>query len=133
MKLSALICMALVVAMGCEESPAALDERPTPTLTKEERKDRFKERQDEAVGYSNPNTGYSADYTLDVEYTSDGEVDRINFPNSGWEDDFTHQENNGDGTITVTDEDGREWTVPAMDDPDADTIDPDEEEPSEDE
>lgn len=63
------------------------------------------------VGYYNPKTGHSADYTLDIERDSDGTVDRITFPNGGWEDDFVSQEDNGDGTVTVTDEDGREFTV----------------------
>jgi hypothetical protein len=65
----------------------------------------------EHVGYYNPNTGYSSDYTLDVDRDSDGEVERINFPNGGYEDDIVDQEDNGDGKVTVTDEDGREFTV----------------------
>lgn len=60
----------------------------------------------------NPKTGYSADYTLDVEYRSDGSVDRVMFPNGGWEDDFCSEEGNGDGTVTLTTEEGREFTVP---------------------
>jgi hypothetical protein len=46
-------------------------------------------------------------------YNSDGTVDKIKFPNGGWEDDFVSQKVNGDGTVTVTDEDGREFTVPS--------------------
>lgn len=67
---------------------------------------------DSDVGYYNPSTGYGADYTLDVDRDSDGEVERINFPNGGWEDDFVSKDDNGDGTSTLTDEDGREFTVP---------------------
>jgi hypothetical protein len=67
------------------------------------------------VGYENPNTGYSSEYVLDVEYSSDGTVERITFDNGGWEDDFVSQVDNDDGTVTVIDEDGREFTVKAMD------------------
>jgi hypothetical protein len=66
------------------------------------------------VGYENPNTGYSSEYVLDVEYSSDGTVERITFENGGWEDDFVSQVDNGDGTVTVIDEDGREFTVDAL-------------------
>ncbi|MBU6122049.1 hypothetical protein [Hymenobacter siberiensis] len=31
------------------------------------------------VHYSNPNTGTQSDYTLDVDYDSNGDVERINF------------------------------------------------------
>src|SRR5437868_778071 len=72
-----------------------LTKRSVYGLTKEERRERFESRQDEGVGYYNPKTGYSADYTLDVEYTPDGEVERINFPNGGWIDDFDSQEEHG--------------------------------------
>lgn len=72
----------------------------------------------EDVGYHNPNTGYSADYVLDVDYGPDGQVERINFDNGGWEDDFVDQRDNANGTVTVTDEDGREFTV-ASHEPDA--------------
>ena len=71
------------------------------------------ERQDAPVGYSNPSTGHTADYKLDVEYKSDGTVEKVKFPNGGWEDDFVGQKDNGDGTVTVTDEDGRKFTVPS--------------------
>ena len=67
------------------------------------------------VGYENPNTGYTSEYVLDVEYSSDGTVERITFENGGWEDDFVSQVDNGDGTVTVIDEDGREFTVNALD------------------
>jgi hypothetical protein len=71
------------------------------------------ERIDAPVGYNNPDTGHTADYKLDVEYNSDGTVEKIKFPNGGWEDDFVGQKNNGDGTVTLTDEDGRQFTVPS--------------------
>jgi hypothetical protein len=67
------------------------------------------------VGYENPKTGYSSEYVLDVEYSSDGTVERITFENGGWEDDFVSQVDNGDGTVTVIDEDGREFTVKSLD------------------
>ncbi|RYG96598.1 MAG: hypothetical protein EON58_11725, partial [Alphaproteobacteria bacterium] len=40
-----------------------------------------------SIEYHNPNTGYSSSYDLDVETDSDGKVERINFPNGGYEDD----------------------------------------------
>ncbi len=70
----------------------------------------------EAVGYYNPDTGYSADYTLEVDRDPDGTVTCIHFPNGGYEDDFVDQTDNGDGTVTATDEDGREFTVATSED-----------------
>ena len=67
----------------------------------------------DAVHYSNPNTGTQSDYTLDVEYDGNGDVERINFSNGGWLDDshITDQTHNGDGTITITTDKGYEYTV----------------------
>lgn len=67
------------------------------------------------TGYYNPGTGYRSSYDLDVEYGSGGKVERIEFPNGGREDDFVDQRDNGDGTTTVTDEGGREFTVESSD------------------
>lgn len=72
-------------------------------------------RTDQETGYSNPRTGHGAGYSLEVEYGLDGVVQRVTFPNGGWEDDFVSQVDNGDGTVTVRDEDGREFKVPAAD------------------
>jgi hypothetical protein len=115
----------LAILGGCNKGPTddgTLSDTPVSELSVSERRERFSDRQDEKVGYENPSTGYTASYDLDVEYTLDGEVERINFPNGGYEDDFIDQTKNGDGTITVTDEDGREFTVPSMDDPDEDVV-----------
>lgn len=109
-KLAVLGCLAWGLG-GCESEYALEDDVPTPELSKEVRVERFEERSDDHVGYHNPKTGYSSDYTLDVEQGSDGEVERINFPNGGYEDDFVSQRDNGDGSVTVEDEDGREFTV----------------------
>jgi hypothetical protein len=111
------LAVPFVCALGCGTPESSHPDDDTDDLAVAESRSRYEERQDsDEVGYYNPNTGYTADYTLPVEYDSDGEVERINFPNGGWEDDFTSQERNYDGTITVTDEDGREFTVSGSDD-----------------
>lgn len=96
---------------GCADDEGAQDIAPTPDLTTEERVENFKEDHDDAVGYRNPGTRYKSNYTLDVERDSEGMPDRINFPNGGYEDDFVDKRDNGDGTVTLTDETGREFTV----------------------
>jgi hypothetical protein len=67
----------------------------------------------EEVGYYNPKTGYKSDYDLDVDHNSDGTVDRINFDNGGYigSHHITHQEDNGDGTVTVHTDKGQQFTV----------------------
>jgi hypothetical protein len=104
-----------VLASGCssdQREPGPIVEDRTD-LPKDGRVAAFEatSSDEREVGYHNPRTGYSADYSLDVEVTSDGEVERIYFPNGGWVDEFTSQFDNGDGTVTVTDENLREFTV----------------------
>ncbi|MBP6731953.1 MAG: hypothetical protein KA149_07840 [Chitinophagales bacterium] len=64
------------------------------------------------VDYYNPNTGYSATYTLDVE-VEDGKVRQINWPNGGWsdEDHITPGELGEDGNVTIDGEDGQTYDV----------------------
>jgi hypothetical protein len=64
------------------------------------------------VDYYNPNTGTSSTYYLDVEM-DDGGVEQINFDNGGYIDQnhITDQETNDDGSITVTTDEGAEYTV----------------------
>ena len=66
-----------------------------------------------SVEYYNANTGTSASYDPDVEYDSDGDAERINFPSGGYigQHHITDQTHNGDGTITVTTDTGQEFTV----------------------
>ena len=64
------------------------------------------------VDYYNPDTGYSSNYTLDVEVL-DGCVVEIDFPNGGYLDD-THidpTELDEDGNCTVYDDEGREYEI----------------------
>jgi hypothetical protein len=79
------------------------------------------------VHYYNPNTGTQSDYDLDVDYDSNGDVERINFPNGGWIDDshIQDQTHNSDGTITVTTDRGYEYTVNEPDTEDTNTPDSD--------
>ena len=65
------------------------------------------------VDYYNPSTGTRGTYTLDVEYDGAGDVERITFPSGGYisEHHITDQTHNGDGTITVSTDTGREFTV----------------------
>lgn len=64
------------------------------------------------VDYYNPDTGYSASYTLDVEVI-DGCVTTIYFPNGGYLDDThidaTELDENGD--CAVYDDEGREYSI----------------------
>lgn len=64
------------------------------------------------VDYDNPNTGYSATYTLSVE-VSDGQVVQINFPNDGYldEDHITAADIDDDGNALVEGEDGKTYNV----------------------
>lgn len=64
------------------------------------------------VDYNNPETGYSATYTLNVE-VQDGQVVQIDFPNGGYLDDdhITPADIDEDGNATVEGEDGKTYEV----------------------
>ena len=64
------------------------------------------------VDYYNPDTGYSATYTLDVE-VQDGCVTTIYFPNDGYLDDshIDATELDDDGNCVIYDDDGREFSI----------------------
>jgi hypothetical protein len=64
------------------------------------------------VNYQNPDTGYEATYTLEVE-VEDCEVTTIYFPKGGWLDDshFTPAPLDDDGTATIIDDEGREFGI----------------------
>ncbi len=64
------------------------------------------------VEYYNPDTGYSSNYTLDVE-VQDGCVVEIEFPNGGYLDDshIDPTELDEDGNCTVYDDEGREYVI----------------------
>ncbi len=64
------------------------------------------------VYYTNPETGFSNTYTLDVEIES-CEVIQINFPNGGWldSDHITPSGLDDNGTCTVFGEDGKTYEV----------------------
>ncbi|MGN8072646.1 hypothetical protein [Mucilaginibacter sp. 22184] len=64
------------------------------------------------VDYANPNTGYSATYTLMVE-VSDGQVVQINFPNDGYLDDdhISPADLDEEGNADVAGEDGKTYAV----------------------
>lgn len=64
------------------------------------------------VDYYNPDTGYSASYTLDVE-VQDGCVTTIYFPNDGYLDDshIDATELDDDGNCTIYDDEGREFSI----------------------
>lgn len=64
------------------------------------------------VDYNNPETGYNATYTLDVQ-VADCEVTEIDFPKGGWLDD-THiapAEVDEDGDASIEDDRGRTFDV----------------------
>lgn len=63
------------------------------------------------VDYYNPDTGTRSTYTLEVDRDSDGTLQRINFPSSGWLEVAGEAVDNGDGTETFVDDRGREFTV----------------------
>jgi hypothetical protein len=64
------------------------------------------------VDYNNPETGYSATYTLDVE-VQDCQVIQINFPNDGYldEDHISYADIDEDGTATVYGEDNKTYEI----------------------
>jgi major membrane immunogen (membrane-anchored lipoprotein) len=64
------------------------------------------------VEYNNPETGYTATYTLDVE-VEDGQVTQIIFPKGGWLDDdhITPADIDEDGHAEVYSEDGKTYDV----------------------
>lgn len=65
-----------------------------------------------SVDYNNPETGYSATYTLDVE-VQDCQVVQINFPNDGYldEDHISAAELDEDGNASVDGEEGKTYEV----------------------
>ena len=64
------------------------------------------------VGYNNPETGYSATYTLDVD-VEDCQVVQINFPNDGYldEDHISAADIDEDGNANVDGEDGKTYDI----------------------
>ncbi len=64
------------------------------------------------VDYYNPETGYSATYTLDVD-VQDCQVIQINFPNDGYldEDHISYADIDEYGTATVYGEDGKTYEI----------------------
>ena len=64
------------------------------------------------VYYNNPQTGYSATYTLDVE-VEDGQVVQIDFPNGGYidSDHITPEALNSDGECTIYGDDGKTYNI----------------------
>ena len=64
------------------------------------------------VDYYNPQTDYSATYTLDVE-VENGVVMQINFPNGGYLDDdhITPEALDSNGECTIDGEDGKTYTI----------------------
>lgn len=64
------------------------------------------------VDYYNPDTGYSATYTLDVE-VQDGCVTTIYFPNDGYLDGshIDATELDDDGNCFICDDEGREFSI----------------------
>jgi hypothetical protein len=64
------------------------------------------------VDYDNPNTGYSATYTLSVD-VQDCQVVQINFPNDGYldEDHISAADIDEDGHASVDGEDGKTYEI----------------------
>lgn len=64
------------------------------------------------VDYNNPETGYSATYTLDIE-VEDCQVVQINFPNDGYldEDHISYADVDEDGNASVDGEDGKTYGI----------------------
>lgn len=64
------------------------------------------------VEYYNPETDYSATYTLDVE-VQDCQIIQINFPNNGYldEDHISYADIDEDGNATVYGEDGKTYEI----------------------
>jgi hypothetical protein len=64
------------------------------------------------VDYNNPETGYSASYTLDVEI-QDCQIVQINFPNDGYldADHISYADIDDDGNASVDGEDGKTYEI----------------------
>lgn len=65
---------------------------------------------DDTVTYHNSHTGTTSEYDLEVDRDYEGRVERINFPNGGWLEVSGEGVDNGDGTETFHDRDGKEYT-----------------------
>ena len=65
-----------------------------------------------SVEYNNPETGYSATYTLDVD-VEDCRVVQINFPNDGYldQDHISAADIDEDGSANVDGEDGKTYEI----------------------
>ena len=65
-----------------------------------------------SVDYNNPETGYSATYTLDVD-VEDCQVVQINFPNDGYldGDHITYADIDENGNASVDGEDGKTYEI----------------------
>lgn len=88
----------------------------------------------EQVDYFNPNTGTSSTYELEVDRDTEGNIERINFPNEGWLEIDGQTTDNGDGTETYTNEHGAQYTIHQGDDgQDSANVDSDQAPSSEDE
>jgi hypothetical protein len=74
----------------------------------------------EDVEYFNPETGTRSTYNVEVDRDSDGTVQRINWPNSGWLEISGDTVDNHDGTETFTRDDGCEYTLDHKEDSDKD-------------
>ena len=107
------------ILAGCGSQSASVATVEDPSASSYSSSTSSIDEQDEAststedVGYYNPNTGYEANYDLEVDHNPDGTVDRINFDNGGYigSHHITDQEDNGDGTVTVHTDRGQEFTV----------------------
>ena len=64
------------------------------------------------VNYNNPETGYSATYTLDVD-VEDCQVVQINFPNDGYldNDHISYADIDSDGNALVYGEEGKTYDI----------------------
>jgi hypothetical protein len=65
-----------------------------------------------SVDYYNPETGYSATYSLDVE-VQDCQIVQINFPNDGYLDDdhISYADIDENGEATVIGEEGKTYNI----------------------
>jgi len=131
-----LLALSLLLLVGCQQeppkSPYVVDtpsgEVDTRVSTNGKTRPTLAETTTwDEVEYYNPNTGTHSTYTCEIDRGPDGEIQRINWPSSGWLEVDGDTVDNGDGTETFTADNGYEYTIHGGGEPSEGTSDEPEE------
>lgn len=103
----------VLIFSACSSRSSEENSKPERNVNLEEKDCHFEDGDYSAeVEYNNPETGYNASYTLNVE-VEDCEVVKIDFPNGGYLDnDHIEPGSIGEGgDVSITDDRGRTFDV----------------------